>query len=140
MNAFHRFALAVSMQFNLHSAPNMKPLKGGARCPQRALVRSLSRQRLGDKPLHLRLHRYASAALMLVVCSVPPTALAWGPGHDDVMRTVLKGLPEELRATFTAEIEKEMIEKDSHFPDSFDALRVEETGASALQRLTAARI
>ena len=41
----------------VRSPPKKRPLKGGARYPQRALARTLSHQRLGDKPLHLQLHR-----------------------------------------------------------------------------------
>jgi hypothetical protein len=38
----------------IDSPMNSDDSQGGARCPQRALARSLSRQRLEDKPLHLQ--------------------------------------------------------------------------------------
>jgi hypothetical protein len=58
-----------SHAFNYVLREKTNPLKGGARCPQRALVLSLSRQRLGDKPLHLQLQGCG-----LVCCDVAPPA------------------------------------------------------------------
>ena len=49
--------LSRFIQTNVASSSKTQVLKGGARCPQRAFLRSLPRQRIVDKPLHLQLHR-----------------------------------------------------------------------------------
>ena len=56
---------------------------------------------------------------LLSVLLLPRLAAAWGAGHDDVAREVIKRLPEALHAKFTPEIVEEAIKHDSHYPDSF---------------------
>src|SRR5687768_3740536 len=47
---------AGSLQSRIVLPIKLQSLNGGTCCPQRVAVRSISRQRLGDKPLHLQLH------------------------------------------------------------------------------------
>ncbi len=81
---------------------------------------------------------FLSLALFTVERSVlPHSAFAWGGGHDDVMRAILKRLPVDLRATFTPQIEDAAVLRSSHYPDSFDPFLTEEIGEVAVERLNA---
>ncbi|MCB1078822.1 MAG: hypothetical protein KDM64_13465, partial [Verrucomicrobiae bacterium] len=74
----------------------------------------------------------ASAGLVLYL---PHRAMAWGTGHDDVMRAIIDRMPEDLRATFDDAIVKEAISHHSHYPDSFEPFLPEEVGAAAVAKL-----
>lgn len=86
-----------------------------------------------SRPFEFRAFFGLLCSVLLV--SVPAELSAWGPGHDDVMRAILKRLSPELRATFTTEIEDAAVLRSSHYPDSFDPFLPEDVGEEAVERL-----
>jgi hypothetical protein len=78
--------------------------------------------------------------LLLAIVTLPRTCVAWGAGHDDIIRAVFERLPEEIRSTFTPAIVKRAVEHGSHYPDSFAPFEAAEIGEDAIAALHAAGV
>lgn len=90
------------------------------------------------RPLPLSL--LVGAVLALVSAAAPAELLAWGSGHDDIMRAVIERLPPGLRDRLTPEVIDEAVKHASHYPDSFDPFLPEEIGEAGVSTLTAAGV
>jgi len=63
------------------------------------------------------------------------SALAWGPGHDDIQRAILARLPNQFTTGLDEEFIRRLIQEYSHYPDSFDPFDVALIGPASLDRL-----
>jgi hypothetical protein len=74
---------------------------------------------------------YVMAALVIS----PARCLAWGAGHEDVQRAIFARLPAALRDPLDEATRRQVIEKDSHYPDSFEPFEPARIGEDAMKRL-----
>lgn len=72
---------------------------------------------------------------LLAALLLPRIAAAWGAGHDDVAREVIRRLPEVLREKLTPAMVEKAIRHDSHYPDSFQPFLPGEVGDKAVLAL-----
>lgn len=73
--------------------------------------------------------------VLCVLLLLTPLAWGWGPGHEDVARETFSRLPESIRSQIPPEVLKQAIEKDCHYPDSFDPFEPDRTGPEGMKKL-----
>jgi hypothetical protein len=83
---------------------------------------------------------HSDSRSILAALVVPSQLAAWGTGHSDVQRALLERLPAQLQDVLDETARRELIEKDSKYPDSFDPFEPERIGPAAMARLEKYRV